>query len=66
MISRAVLLTGFASLLVAMVVLEVLARVGDAQRATLADVIDAAARRPAGRTVALLGWLWTGWHLFVR
>lgn len=64
--SRAVLLTGFAVLLTAMVVLEVLARTGDGRRATLGDVADAAVRHPAGRAVALLSWLWMGWHLFVR
>jgi len=49
-----------------MVVLEVLARVGRGRRATLGDVADAAVRRPGGRAVAVLGWLWIGWHLFVR
>jgi len=65
-LSRAVLLTGFAILLVALGVLEGLARVGDGRRATLGDVADAAVRHPAGRTVVLLSWLWLGWHLFVR
>jgi hypothetical protein len=23
-------------------------------------------RRRAGRAVVLIGWLWLGWHLFVR
>lgn len=64
--SRAVLLTGFVALLAAMVVLEVVARVGDGRRATLGDIADAAVRHPAGRAVALLSWLWMGWHLFVR
>ncbi len=64
--SRVVLLTGFATLLVAMVVLEVIARVGAGRRAALGDVVDAAVRHPAGRAVALLSWLWLGWHLFVR
>jgi hypothetical protein len=64
--SRAVLLTGFAFLLLAVVVLEVLARVGNGRGATLGDVADSAVRHPAGRAIALLGWLWLGWHLFVR
>lgn len=64
--SRVVLLTGFAALLAAMVVLEVLGRVGHGRRATLGDVADAAVHRPGGRAVALLSWLWLGWHLFVR
>lgn len=64
--SRAVLLTGYGVLLVAMIVLEVLARVGDRRRATLGDVADSAVRHPAGRAIALVSWLWLGWHLFVR
>lgn len=64
--SSAVLVTGFALLLAAMVLLEVLARFGDGRRATLGDVTYAAVRHPVGRTVALLSWLWLGWHLFVR
>lgn len=64
--SRAILLTGFAALLTAMVVLEVVARVGDGRRATLGYVVEITVRHPAGRAVALLSWLWTGWHLFVR
>jgi hypothetical protein len=65
-LTRAVLLTGFAVLLVAMIVLEGLARAGHGHRATLGDVTDSAIRHPAGRAVALLAWLWLGWHLFVR
>ena len=64
--SRVVLRAGFVALLGAMVVLEVLARQGDGRRATLGDLADAAVRHPAGRAVALLSWLWLGWHLFVR
>ena len=64
--SRVVLLTGFALLLAAMALLEILARLGEGRRARLADVADSAVSHPAGRAVALLGWLWLGWHLFVR
>ncbi|MDP8975526.1 MAG: DUF6186 family protein [Actinomycetota bacterium] len=64
--SKAILLTGFAVLLGAMVALEVVARAGAGRRATLADVVNAAVRHPARRAAALLAWLWLGWHLFVR
>ena len=64
--SRIVILSGFAVLIAAAGVLELRARLGSREHATLADVIDAAVRHPAGRSAALLGWLWTGWHLFVR
>ena len=66
--SEAVLLIGFALLFGAMGVLETLARLGSGggRRASFADVIDVAVRHPAGRVAALLCWLWTGWHLFVR
>lgn len=64
--SRAVLLVGFAVLVAAMVVLEILARLGRGGRATLGDVVEITVRHPAGRAVALLSWLWVGWHLFAR
>ena len=64
--SGAVLVGGFAALFVAMLVLEIRARFGPNRRATLGDVVDSAVARPAGRAAALLGWLWLGWHLFVR
>lgn len=64
--SKVILLAGFAVLLGAMVALEVMARAGDGRWATLGDVADSAVRHPAGRALALLGWLWLGWHLFVR
>ena len=64
--SRVVVLTGFAVLIGAGAALEARARFGPAGRATLSDVVDRAVRRPAGRLLALLAWLWVGWHLFVR
>lgn len=67
--SRVVILAGFAVLIGAGVALEARARLGPApgaSRATLGDLVDGAVRRPAGRLLAILAWLWAGWHLFVR
>lgn len=33
---------------------------------TLAQAVVVLTRRPAPRAVVLTGWLWLGWHLFVR
>jgi hypothetical protein len=34
--------------------------------ATLAQALRRVTRSPAGRFVLLAGWLWAGWHTFVR
>ena len=33
---------------------------------TLGRAVSGLARRRAGRWLLLAGWLWIGWHLFVR
>jgi hypothetical protein len=33
---------------------------------TMADLLDLVMRRRVGRWIVLGGWLWLGWHLFVR
>jgi hypothetical protein len=33
---------------------------------TLGQAASVVARRPVGRWAVLAGWLWIGWHLFVR
>ncbi|MGH8973084.1 MAG: DUF6186 family protein [Acidimicrobiia bacterium] len=33
---------------------------------TLAEAALVLTRRPVPRALVLLGWLWLGWHLFVR
>ncbi|MDQ3680801.1 MAG: DUF6186 family protein [Actinomycetota bacterium] len=65
-LSATVLLCGFAVLLAAGVVLELRARLGSGDQATLADVVDVALRHRGARAAILLSWLWVGWHLFVR
>lgn len=63
--SRTVTLVGFAVLVAAALAVEVVAR---RRRGvpTLGAVADAVTRRVAVRVVLLAGWLWLGWHLFVR
>ena len=63
---KLVLLTGFALLAVALAGLEVGARTGRLEAASSAELLDALARRRASRLAVLSGWLWLGWHLFVR
>lgn len=50
-----------AALLAAQVVALVTGRIP-----TLGQAASAAARRPVGRWALLAGWMWVGWHLFVR
>ncbi len=56
---------GFAVLLLAALVLEVLARRG-AGPATAAQVVAAAMRSTTGRVAVLLVWLWLGVHFLAR
>jgi hypothetical protein len=63
--TRAVTLAGYALLAAALAGLE-LAGLVWRRIPTLGDTVAALARRRAGRWVLLAGWLWLGWHLFVR
>jgi uncharacterized protein DUF6186 len=58
----------YAALALAFVTCEVVARRGIGGRAvpTFADVMSMLRRSRAGKAVVLTGWLWLGWHLFVR
>jgi hypothetical protein len=33
---------------------------------SVTDVVRRAVRHPAVRVICLVGWLWLGWHFFVR
>ncbi|HET8620345.1 MAG TPA: DUF6186 family protein [Acidimicrobiales bacterium] len=55
---------GYALLVLAAAGLELAARRRGAGR--LADVLSAALRHPPVRFLVLAGWLWLGWHVFVR
>lgn len=63
--SRTLTLAGWAALVVAAAVLEVAARRAG-RGATAAAVVRAVTRHRAGRLLLQAGWLWLGWHLFVR
>ncbi|HKA82328.1 MAG TPA: DUF6186 family protein [Acidimicrobiales bacterium] len=62
--SRTVTLVGYALLAVAAVGLAVAAR--RRASATFGDALAFAMRYRPARFAALAGWLWLGWHLFVR
>lgn len=65
MTSRVVTLAGFGVLAAAAVVLEVWAlRSGRVCR--LVDALRAARGNRAASILLLVGWLWLGWHIFVR
>jgi hypothetical protein len=62
--SRALTLAGYAVLAAAIAAYELRAR--RRGTATFANALALVVRSPAGRVVLLAGWLWFGWHLFVR
>ncbi len=63
--SRTTTLAGYAVLAAALVACQVVALV-TRRIPTIGQVASAVARRPVGRWLLLAGWLWIGWHLFVR
>jgi len=63
--NRVVTLAGYAMVALAAVALEVRAR-RQRRPARLADALDTALGVPLVRVVLAAGWLWLGWHLFVR
>ena len=65
MTSRAVTLAGYALIATAAVGLEVIAR-RSGRLATFADALTTALRHWPCRILLLAGWLWLGWHVFVR
>ena len=66
MSARAVTLVGWAFLAAAFVVLEARAVVHHARFARLGDAVAVVLSSRIGRGIVLLGWLWLGWHVFVR
>ena len=63
--TRAATLAGFIVLAVVIAGVQVAARRG-AHVAPIGAVVRALARRRPARWLLLAGWLWLGWHLFVR
>jgi hypothetical protein len=64
-VTRTLTLAGYALLAAAALTYEV---AGHLRRRTptLAQAVLVLTRRPAPRVLVLTGWLWLGWHLFVR
>lgn len=52
--------------ILALFVLEFLARRKDSRIPTLGEWLGYVMRPKAGRLLILLGWLWLGWHYFSR
>lgn len=63
--SRSVTLWGYAALAVAAVVYQ-LAGLTLRRTATLGQALARITQARAGRLLLLAGWLWAGWHSFVR
>jgi hypothetical protein len=63
--SRAATIWGYVVLALAVVAYQVAGLVLG-RTATLGQVLRRVIRVPAGRFVLLAGWLWVGWHTFVR
>lgn len=63
--TRTLTLAGYAVLLAAMVALEAVAR-RSGRVGTLGSALEGLRATPPARLVVLAGWLWLGWHLFVR
>ncbi len=66
MVTRAITIIGFAALILALFMLEVLARRKDSRIPTLGEWLGYVMRPKIGRLLILLGWLWLGWHYFSR
>jgi Family of unknown function (DUF6186) len=66
MATRVVTIIGFATLILALFVLEYLGRRKDTRIPTLSEWLGYVMRSWAGRLLILLGWLWLGWHYFSR
>ena len=63
--TRPATLVGYAALIAMMIACETIAR-RTGRVATLTRVISALAAWRAVRFLMLAGWLWVGWHVFVR
>ena len=66
MTPHAVVVAGFAALLVAGLLVEGLGRAGREPFRPLAPVVRAALGSVAGRWVVLLAWAWLGFHFLAR
>jgi Family of unknown function (DUF6186) len=65
MTTRTVTLLGYSAVALAGLALELRARLAG-RGPTFAQAVAALCRRWPVRALLLFGWLWLGWHLFVR
>jgi hypothetical protein len=65
-VTRVITIVGFAAVILALLVLEFLARREGSRIPTLGEWLGYVMRPRAGRLLVLLGWLWLGWHYFSR
>jgi hypothetical protein len=63
--SRSVTVAGYVVLILAVVGYQLLGLV-HRRMATLGQTLRALKTSPVGRLVLAAGWMWIGWHLFVR
>jgi hypothetical protein len=63
-VTRALTFGGYAVIVAAMIVADVVAR--RRGRATLAHALTRLAGHRVAKWLLLAGWLWVGWHVFVR
>lgn len=63
--TRAVTLVGYAVIAACAVALELVAR-RSGRLARFADALELLLRPVGLRVMVLTGWLWLGWHVFVR
>ena len=63
--TRELILAGYVAVVAAAVALEAAAR-HRGTTATLGATLSAVLRRRPARLLLLAGWLWLGWHVFVR
>ncbi|MEV4892126.1 DUF6186 family protein [Nonomuraea sp. NPDC055795] len=57
---------GYVAAAVAMLVLEVVARLPGSTTPTAGDCFAWVMRHPAGRVLVILSWWWVGWHFLSR
>ena len=66
MITRVLSIIGFTVVVGGLFTLEFLGRRRTNRIPTVGEWLGWIMRRPVGRILILLGWLWLGWHYFAR
>jgi hypothetical protein len=64
--ARAAIAAGFAAILAAAVVADLLARRPGSRLRPFGETLAAALRTRAGRVLVFGAWLWLGWHFLAR